>query len=109
MFDRLEQEFPNKLRAAFLTSFLIENKNEEKLQQLLEFLKTKNEIHLSAANSMIILDHVEKDRVRDALAMIDNGTVTLQQLPKNILSRLKTRIIANGDRIPDSISVTKQK
>lgn len=109
LFDRLEQEFPNKLRAAFLTSFLIENKNEEKLQQLLEFLKTKNEIHLSAANSMIILDHVEKDRVRDALAMIDNGTVTLQQLPKNILSRLKTRIIANGDRIPDSISVTKQK
>lgn len=86
-----------------LARYLIENKNEEKLQQLLEFLRTKNEIHLSVVNHIIIQNHVEENRIQDALDMIDNGTVTVQQLPKYILSRLKTRIMAKGDSIPNSI------
>lgn len=105
LYDRLEQDFPTKLQTAFdpLARYLIENKNEEKLQQLLEFLRTKNEIHPSVVNHIIIQNHVEENRIQDALDMIDNGTVTVQQLPKYILSRLKTRIMAKGDSIPNSI------
>lgn len=103
LYDRLEQDFPTKLQTAFLARHLIENKNEEKLQQLVKFLRTKNEIHLSVVNHLIVQNHVEENRIQDALDMIDNGTVTVQQLPKYILSRLKTRIIAKGDSIPNSI------
>lgn len=57
LYDRFERDFPKKFEMAFLGSYLVELGDEDKLEELLEFIKTKNEKHLPVIN---IVTHVAR-------------------------------------------------
>lgn len=103
LYEQLEHDFPTEVKTSFLGRYLCEEKNTGKLQQLLEFLKTKNESNFAIVNSVILESHLKEDRIQDALAMIENGTVNVEHIPKKVLNDLKNRIIVSGNKIPDSI------
>lgn len=91
---------------AFLGRYLVERADEEKLQKLKEIFKAENSDSHSKLDLVIIGSHIRQNRIQDALAMIEDGSISVEKLPRSLLWRLKNRIVANGDRIPVSISRT---
>lgn len=69
-YDVLEKDFPEKLRVSFLVNYLTVNK--ENLR--------------SAVNITIFWNHLRNKRNQDALAMIENGTLTVEQISELVLS-----------------------
>lgn len=103
LYDRLERDFPTRVYVSFVGRYILNEGNQEKLQQLLEFLRTKSEDQVASVKRVIFTDHVAQNRIQDALAMIDDGTCPVERLPREVLRKLKNRIVANGDHIPESI------
>lgn len=104
LYDRIELGFPTQFRAEFLARYLTRTKNVEKLNELSEFAKDKNIASTVMYMQNATFDfYLQENRTKDALAMIENGSITVQNLPKSVLNKLKRRIEANGDQIPSSL------
>lgn len=88
------------MNVAFLGRYLVNRSDEGKLQKLKEIFQTENPELQSKLDHVILESHIKQNRIQDALAMIEDGSINVDTLPRNLLSRLKNRIVANGDRIP---------
>lgn len=62
LYERFQQYFPKKFEIAFLGSYLAEEEDDAKLEELVEFAKTTGETHLPALKIVILAARKTKSR-----------------------------------------------
>lgn len=60
LYDRFEKYYPTRFEIAFLGSHLAEQEDDGKLEELMEFAKTKNRKQLPALKVVILIARMTK-------------------------------------------------